>query len=490
MSDRLFRAAKRVQVGTLKSCNPDSGTVATRSSGTQRSEQVIVGMLRLILAETRFRLLNFTLSLLAMTVAASLFIAGPTLISGYAHDTREKLQQLGTDVMDLEQKTQQMKTNIAKELAQLDKQTRRIMRDLGINLRIVHRETRMDSLYTDFVAKDFPEDYVGRLAAAPQIETIVHLVATLQHKIKWNQRTALLTGIRPVLTSSQKNAEKQHMVNGVEKGSVLLGYELGVGRKVNEAIEIEGHTFRIARIMESSGGLEDVQLVLDLRDAQKVLDKPGKINQIMALNCKCKGDRISIIRKELEGVLPDTKITELTSRATAREKQRDLVSLAGDQQLSRVSANYDRALKLYENQAARRKSQEGTLKSLVVGVIPLVLLATTVFVGMMSWLNVRERRTEIGVLRALGKSGMSVVALFLGRSALLGILGGIAGCAVGSALAMVIGNRLSITGNLFQPGLPLVGVTVIGAPLVASIAAYLPMLSALRQDPAIVLVDQ
>ena len=449
-----------------------------------------MGILGLILAETRFRLLNFSLSLLAITVAASLFIAGPTLISGYARDTREKLSQLGEDVTELESQTRQMKSEIAKELAQLDKQTRRIMRDLGINLRIVHRETKMDSLYTDFVAEDFPENYVSRLAAAPQIETIVHLVATLQHKITWNQRTALLTGILPVLTGSQKNAEKKHMVNGVETGSVLLGHELGIDRKVGETVEIKGHTFRIARIMEASGGLEDVQLVVDLRDAQKVLSKPGKINQIMALNCKCKGDRISIIRKELEGVLPDTKITELRSRATAREKQRDLVEQARNQQLGRVNANYSRAKQLYDKQAARRESQEGTLKSLVVGVIPLVILATTVFVGMMSWLNVRERRTEIGVLRALGKSGGSVVTLFLGRSVLVGILGGIAGCALGAGLALMIGNQMSITGNLFQPGFSLVVITVLGAPLVASIAAYLPMLSALHQDPAIVLMDQ
>ena len=448
-----------------------------------------MGILRLILAETRFRILNFTLSLLAITIAASLFIAGPTIIRGYARDTREKLAHLSADVAALENQTRTMKSSIAKELGELDKKTRRIMRDLGINLRIVHRNTKMDSLYTNFVAEDFPEDYVNRLATAPQIETIVHLVATLQHKITWNQRTTLLTGIQPVLTSSQKNAEKKHMVNGVETGSVLLGHELGIGRKVGETIKIEGHDFTIARIMAPSGGLEDVQLVIDLRDAQRVLRKPGKINQIMALNCKCKGDRISIIRKELEGVLPDTKVTELRSRATAREKQRDLVEKARNQQLARVNAHYDQAKQLYDDQAERRRSQEETLKSLVVGVIPLVILTATAFVGIMSWLNVRERRTEIGVLRALGKSGLNVAALFLGKSVLMGILGGIIGCGAGYGLAVVVGRQMSIAGQLSEPNFLFFSITIFGAPLVTSMAAYLPMLSALKQDPAIALMD-
>ena len=100
-----------------------------------------MGILRLILAETRFRILNFALSLLAITIAASLFIAGPAIISGYARDTREKLEHLSADVKQLENQTQTMKLSIEKELSALDKKTKRIMRDLGINLRIIHRNT-------------------------------------------------------------------------------------------------------------------------------------------------------------------------------------------------------------------------------------------------------------------------------------------------------------------------------------------------------------
>ena len=170
---------------------------------------------RLVLAEIVGRPLNFALSVLVVIVACVLFIAGPTLLNGYAADTRRQLESLqqGTDA---ELEKMQIETN--RQLAEMDAKTKRIMRDLGVNLRIVHRDTKMGNLYTDFVAIDFPEDYVQTLASAPQLETIVHLIATLQQRIKWNGRTALLVGMLPVLTSSQKNAEKQHMAQPVEPG--------------------------------------------------------------------------------------------------------------------------------------------------------------------------------------------------------------------------------------------------------------------------------
>ena len=193
---------------------------------------------RLIVTEIRFRAINSLLSLLAIIVAAALFVVGPTLISGYATDSDEHLATLQTQTDQLEAKTKEMQAETEKLLAEMDKQTKRIMRDLGVNLRIVHKDTNMGSLYTDFVAVDFPEDYVQRLAEAPQIETIVHLVATLQHKFKWRERTVLLMGTLPMLTQSQKNEEKPHMVKNVESGTVVLGHELGVGVQQGETIEI------------------------------------------------------------------------------------------------------------------------------------------------------------------------------------------------------------------------------------------------------------
>ena len=473
--------------------------------------------LSLVLSEIRFRLVNFVLCVVAVAIAAALFVAGPTVISGYSRHARAELatmqdeadrmqkdaDQLRVATEQMSQETEKMQQQVKQELAQMDKKTRRIMRDLGVNLRIVHKDTNMSSLYTDFVAKDFPEHYVNELAKAEQIETIVHLVATLQHKLKWNRRTILLTGVKPVLTRSQKNEEKPHMVKQVPPGTVLVGHELGAGLEVGKTLDIQGHVFRISKIMPELGGLEDVQLVVNLEDAQRVLKRPEKINQIMALNCKCKGDRISIVRKELEGVLPDTKVNEFKSRASAREKQRDLVAAVKKKQIAAAQANVDRsqanylavkanhtrAEENYQRQVRRKTRQESRLKALATTIIPLVILVSALFVGLMSWLNVRERRAEIGVLRALGKRGLHVAGLFLAKAELIGMAGGLCGIALGYLASMFVGQQLEIAVELFHPQLMLLSIAVIGAPMIAVLASYLPMLSALKQDPAVVLMD-
>ena len=301
-------------------------------------------------------------------------------------------------------------------------------------------------------------------------------MATLQEKIEWNQRTVLLVGMRPVLTDSQKNAEKKHMVKPVDPGTVIVGHELGAGRKAGDSIEILGKSFRIAAVRPQAGTIEDVQLVMDLHEAQRLTGKPGRIHQILALNCKCKGDRISVIRKELEGVLPDTKVTEHLTRASAREQQRDVVEKTAQKQIAQLKATRERA----EQSHAR----------LLSIVLPLLLVFSGTLVGLLSWLNVRDRRDETGILRALGKSTIMIASLFLGRAVLVGAAGGLLGVVAGTGIVRYFTTHyavetfavVSIDGQLLMGSL-------LGAPLVAAMAAYLPTLHVVTQDPASVLSE-
>lgn len=121
----------------------------------------------------------------------------------------------------------------------------------------------------------------------------------------------------------------------------------------------------------------------------------------------------------------------------------------------------------------------------------MVVLASALFVALMTWLNVRERRPEIGVLRALGKRSGSIAALFLSKSIILGLVGGAIGAAIGYFSAPLIGESAmqDIAREMFAIDPRLLVATVIGAPLLTVMAAYLPTLSAISQDPAVVLMD-
>ena len=228
----------------------------------------------------------------------------------------------------------------------------------------------------------------------------------------------------------------------------------------------------IREILEPQGDISDAQLLLHLHDAQEVIGKPGRVHQILALSCKCKGDRLSAIRGELEAVLPDTRVTEDGKRATARELQRNLV--------------VEKSRKQREMLKQDREATEQRLVRLLNAITPLVLGVAAIVVAAMAWLNVRQRRQEIGLLRALGKSSWSIAALFLGRSVTLGLAGGLCGAALGWLIARWIGAEILELGVDSVGAAPwgLAIATCIGAPVVSAIASYLPTLLAVAQDPA------
>ena len=98
-------------------------------------------------------------------------------------------------------------------------------------------------------------------------------------------------------------------------------------------------------------------------------------------------------------------------------------------------------------------------------------------------LNRYDSNSAVGYLNSEGRLQGSPpeLDLVLGRALVLGVLGGALGCLIG----FVIARALSVE----FPSLLMV-CTLVGAPLVAILASYLPTRSAVRQDPAVLLQDQ
>ena len=91
------------------------------------------------------------------------------------------------------------------------------------------------------------------------------------------------------------------------------------------------------------------------------------------------------------------------SKADARAKQRELVK--DDQQRITRSTRQEprRAASALDETAESRAKMQGLMETLAGTVTPLVVIAAAVWVGLLAWVNVRERRAEIGILRAIGK---------------------------------------------------------------------------------------
>ena len=460
----------------------------------------------LLRAELRHRKMNVLLSATALIAAATLFVASPTLLDGYQQESQLRLASMNEDTdkalaeMQAETDTEleQMQASADKDLKELEKRTKRIMRDLGFNLRIVHRNTDLSKLYAEFVSFEMPEEYVQKLADSPEITKIVHLVASLKQMIEWENQSALLVGFAPEATQSHIE-KKAPMGYQIPHGEVYLGSVIAAGRQVGDEVEILGQPFTIARVLPLHGNEEDIAICMNLKDAQRVLDKPGKISEILALGCKCKTvERVEEITAQLELVLPEAKVTEMRLQAIARDEQRKLVEAHHAQTIEDYAAKRNdiarrerqRREEIVQTEVEHRGEIMNLLSRTTQILTPMIVLVCAVWVGLLAWNNVRERRTEIGLLRAIGKGSSSIAALFLGKAALLGLAAGAVGVLLGMGLARWLGSEmLGVSPDTFTPSTVAVASGLLGTPLVAALASYLPTLAAVRQDPSVVLMD-
>jgi ABC-type lipoprotein release transport system permease subunit len=83
-----------------------------------------------------------------------------------------------------------------------------------------------------------------------------------------------------------------------------------------------------------------------------------------------------------------------------------------------------------------------------------------------------------------------IAGLFLSRAVLIGLAGGVLGFLIGKLLAEQLGVRIfDVAAQDFSPAGDVLLYALLGAPLICALAAWLPTLRAIVQDPAVVLRD-
>lgn len=337
------------------------------------------------------------------------------------------------------------------------RETVRLMRDMGFNLLIVPEGTDMANFWSrSFAEGEMPEEYVYRLADSG-LMTIQHLVARLQKRVTWEGRDVLLTGALPEVPMTG-GPVKSPMGLNIPHGSAYLGRHIADSAAVGVGDEIEllGRRLKVAAVIDEQGSIDDIRIYAHLHDVQEMLGRPGRINEIEALQCLCEGKQtLASIREELRSVLPGVEVTEMRSIAIARAETRRMVERFA-----------------------------GLL-------IPAVVVIATVWVGLSAMRNVNDRRSEIGILRALGVASPPIAGLFLGKMLLIGLLGAALGWAIGTAVAIHYGTDIfPVTAKSIAPLYGLLGWALATSALLCLLASWLPAVSAVMQDPADVLSEE
>lgn len=176
-----------------------------------------------------------------------------------------------------------------------------------------------------------------------------------------------------------------------------------LGLRTGDTVTVNRSGMKISGILENTGSQDDSMIFMNLETAQTLLGKKGKISmaEVAALCNACPIDEMV------------TQISEKMPEADVKALQHIVAGRL--------------------NTIAQIKGVSLTLSGVILAIGILV-----VFVTMMS--NVRERRSEIGILRAIGYRRNHVISIILIEAVVLSLAGGVLGYITGSASALALAS--------------------------------------------------
>lgn len=346
-----------------------------------------------------------------------------------------------------------------------ENETRKIMREQGLNLYIFPKGTNLIDFYAINDTPTFPENYVDVLAESKTFDAVRHLTGILQLKYPdWidpngSRHQIIVMGYKD--EAMQRYLPKQEIMGfDVVKGTVHVGSLLAKNIPDGQPFKIIGkdgaqYEFEIARRLDEGKGMIDQGVAFNLKDLQTLLGMEGQINKIEALGCVCHDGRINNARTQVQAIFSDLEVTEISSIADARENQRLMMNKYGS------------------------------------FIIPFVMLSSLLISGFLFYSNVASRRYEIGIFIATGKSKSFISLIILMKAFILGLIGSIAGFFAGSLIAQYFGREIFMfTAMSIKPLWSLFGYTIIVFPVLWMISSWIPALLATQVDAARILSQE
>jgi putative ABC transport system permease protein len=254
--------------------------------------------------------------------------------------------------------------------------------------------------------------------------------------------------------------------------NVLIGERLAtkLGKHAGDSIDVDGQAASISGIL-STGSVEDDQIVAPLVFAQRILGKPGAVRRVYVSALTKPPDALS-------GRDPKTMTPEVYDRWYCSPY---VESIAFQLQEAIPHSHAEQIRQVAQN--------EGMVLSRIKGLMLLVtlaaLFASALAVSAAMATAIFERRTEVGLMKALGAGNLTVAAIFLGEATMLALIGGVVGFTGGSLLARQIGLSIFSSQISIQPVLfPIILAIAVLVTFAGSAAA---IRRAVKFDPAFAL---
>ena len=265
--------------------------------------------------------------------------------------------------------------------------------------------------------------------------------------------------------SIEGNTMKDDNLQGVMVGETIakqLNLKLGDSLELISPLTNKKVTLTVNNIFHS-GGIEDSQLYVSLPIAQNLANKDGLVERVEVsalttpendLARKAAQDPNSLSRTEWDTWYCTAYISSIAYQ---------LEELMPDVRVKAI-------MQVAESEGSILQKTQLLMLLLTV----LSLICSALAISNLVTANVIERSTEIGLLKALGATNISVAMLILTEILIIALLGGMVGYFVGLGFAQIIGQ--TVFGSFVEPKMIIIPLVLI----MVSMITLLGSLPALR----------
>ncbi|MRR58692.1 MAG: ABC transporter permease [Deltaproteobacteria bacterium] len=332
----------------------------------------------------------------------------------------------------------------------------RKMDEFGANILITPRSTDLSMNYggislggVTFDQKEIREADLNTITSIPNSKNISVVSPKVIGGIRVAGKEVLLVGVDFDAELRMKQWWNIFGEAPNSKSELLLGSEAARALDVmpGDSVELGGSEFKVSGVLEQTGSQDDNLIFARLDQAQKLLGKEGKIT-LVEVAALCSGCPIGDMVTQIAEKLPDAKVSAIQQVVESRIHALD--------QFRRFSFG--------------------------MAAVVVFIGALIVFVTMMG--SVNERTTEIGVFRAIGFRKSHVMRIILLEAALVSLLAGFLGYAVGMGAAKLALPVMAEVKDVLLVWDAMVACGSIGLALLVGVAASVyPALHASKMDP-------
>jgi putative ABC transport system permease protein len=287
---------------------------------------------------------------------------------------------------------------------------------------------------TSSTQKNLTQSDISVLGTVPNIQYVMGTYSG-RTDLSYLTKTASISveGVDPTLWqqfTTTALAEGRYLTEG-DTNSIVVGYNVAntvfSGISVNQQVLINGTIFRIVGILKQSGGSDDSNVFMSLSESRIIL-----------------GDQNGIDFKSILVKISDTSQTN----QTVTDITNTLMMERGILQQNNIDFSVTSPLALQ----ARVTSSLNSISLFLAAIAAISLLVGAIGISNTMFTSVLEKTKEIGIMKAIGAKNKDILMIFLLKSGMLGLVGGIGGVILGILGSLLIGQLGGISLGIGRGG--------------------------------------